>query len=151
MHSAERRWIFYLQHSKMQVRFLTCKTIVKINSGKLHPCKLLLILRKSLLLALPRLCYAPWDTASGYWDSWKSQGHKWGEVSVYLAHSFKNLPIWNSKRSKAAAFDFKRVSVAVFLSGEVSPIFNFIWEITKNYRIFTASSTVSAREVFLFI
>lgn len=47
------------------------------------------------------------------------------QVSVYLAHSFKNLPIWNSKRSKAAAY-FKRVSVAVFLSGEVSPIFNFI-------------------------
>lgn len=54
------------------------------------------------------------------------------------------------QRPKAEAY-FKRVSVAVFLFGEASPIFNFIQEITKNYRIFTVSSTVSAREVFLFI
>lgn len=54
------------------------------------------------------------------------------------------------QRSKAEAY-FKKVPVAVFLCGEASPIFNFIWEITKNYRIFTATSTVSAREVFLFI
>lgn len=54
------------------------------------------------------------------------------------------------QRPKAEAY-FKRVSVAVFLFGEASPIFNFMQEITKNYRIFTVSSTVSAREVFLFI
>lgn len=54
------------------------------------------------------------------------------------------------QRPKAEAY-FKRVSVAVFLSGEASPNFNFIWKIAKNYRVFTASSTVSAREVFLFI
>lgn len=54
------------------------------------------------------------------------------------------------QRSKTEAY-FKRVSVAVFLFSEAYPIFNFIWEITKNYRIFTATSTASAREVFLFI
>lgn len=35
-----------------------------------------------------------------------------------------------------------------FFSGEASSVFNLIWEITKEYMIFTPSGIVYAREVF---